>query len=107
MLHIFRKRQNFDFSIIKQFYFSSLKYIPDVASLIEWSTWLTPTFLKKRFDTAFFVYFTTNSISNQSTDDFETTDSDWFLVDQMLRLYETKKVVLEIPQIYELHRMNR
>ena len=107
MLHIFRKRQNFDFSIIKQFYFSSVEYIPDIASLVEWSTWLTPTFLKKRFDTAFFVYFTANSISNQSTDDFETTDSDWFLVDQMLRLYETKKVVLEIPQIYELHRMNR
>lgn len=34
-----------------------LECVPDIWSLIEWSDWLTPRYLKKRYDTLFYLCF--------------------------------------------------
>ena len=35
--------------------FSELGCVPDIYSLIEWSNWLTPWILPRRYDTVFYL----------------------------------------------------
>lgn len=60
----------------------SLKVVPDLWSLYEWSAWLTPTMLPKRFQTAFFLV-TLNNQPQILTEQTEVQDSS---VPQKLKL---------------------
>lgn len=42
------------------FFYRKFECVPDVWSLSEWSNWLTPASLSKRFDTMFYLCFLDN-----------------------------------------------
>ena len=55
--------------------YRELHCVPDVWSLGEWSNWLTPPDLEKRFDTAFFICMVNGEPPVQH-DETETTHSE-------------------------------
>ena len=92
--------------ICYQIFYRCSDYVPDISALYEWSTWLTPTFRKNRFNTMFYICFIENAL-NQSEDNTETVHSDWLSPYDSLRLHGKKKIILQFPQIYENDRLQR
>ena len=44
-------------TLLLSFILRELNCVPDIWSLIEWSNWLTPRNLKRRYDTVFYICF--------------------------------------------------
>lgn len=80
-----------------------LECVPDVWSLSEWSNWLTPTNLARRFDTLFYISF----LEKEPTiliDEKEMTHSKWVTPASALLKYAKNQIDLGPPQVYELAR---
>lgn len=101
-----RDKVNEDAKYFQQI-FQKKSYALDVCSLIDWSTWLTPTFRQHRFNTMFYIVFTDTILENHSSDNFETTHSEWFPSTKLIDLHFKNEINLQLPQIYEISRMNR
>lgn len=86
--------------------FRSMRACPNIHSLYQWSSWLTPTFLKHRFNTVFYMCFI-DAVSSQSEDEFEMVHSDWLNPFEAIRQHANKKILLQNPQIYECSRLMR
>lgn len=77
------------------------KCYPDIWSLYYWSNWLTPAFLPKRFNAAFFIAALNDkpiNIENNS----EVVDAEWLPPDAVLN----SDKILYPPQLYELNRLS-
>ncbi|KAM3967614.1 acyl-coenzyme A diphosphatase NUDT19 [Aphomia sociella] len=74
---------------------------PDIWSLHYWNNWLTPCYMRKRFDTAFFVTALQNRSENINCSK-EVTKVQWDSPEEILK--KNKKLELELhpPQAYEL-----
>ncbi|KAH7710156.1 Protein NDX-7 [Aphelenchoides avenae] len=76
----------------------------DVASLLPWSNWLTPTTYKKRFDTVFYVA----PVDSSKAVDFcerEMSESLWDGPSRLMEQTVKAMVSLPPPQYYELARI--
>jgi len=81
--------------------FRHLKISPNVCSLIDWSTWLTPVFPKsKRFDTLFYICFIDDVSIHGKDCGGEVTGIDWLSTSNV----PTNSAP---PQMYEYWRMLR
>jgi len=76
------------------------RYIPDVFSLIEWTMWLTPSFVSRRFFTMFYICFV-ETVLNQSEDNAEIVHSDWLNPLDALNAHSREEINLQPPQVYE------
>ncbi|XP_074645338.1 acyl-coenzyme A diphosphatase NUDT19-like [Tubulanus polymorphus] len=81
-----------------------LEVIPDIFGLIEWSNWLTPITVKRRFDTVFYLCFTDTEL-DAVQDQKEMTMLEWYDPEQALRNFKKGQVNLAPPQVYELSRL--
>uniref|UniRef100_A0A182NAU3 Nudix hydrolase domain-containing protein n=1 Tax=Anopheles dirus TaxID=7168 RepID=A0A182NAU3_9DIPT len=83
-----------------------LAAIPDVASLYEWSTWITPTILhKKRFETAFFLV-ALDALPTVLPEPKEVQEYFWDTPGNLLEAHEANRIWLTPPQAYELKRLS-
>ncbi|XP_013105034.2 acyl-coenzyme A diphosphatase NUDT19 [Stomoxys calcitrans] len=82
----------------------TLEIIPDLWNLYEWSNWLTPATLKKRFDTVFFV-IAIQKMPHLIKEKHEVTDFSWNTPSDFLRQHFEKEIWLPPPQFYELSRL--
>ncbi|XP_057290448.1 acyl-coenzyme A diphosphatase NUDT19-like isoform X1 [Hydractinia symbiolongicarpus] len=83
--------------------FRSLKSSPSIHQLFDWSTWLTPNFVSRRFDTMFYTCFV-DEIPNHGRDcGEEVTETVWLSpFDVWDNSYNFKP-----PQIHEMLRLSR
>ena len=79
------------------------------ASLVPWSRWITPTtpsVMKKRFDTRFFVAAVPSG-QVACHDNFETTESTWLRPRAALEQYWSGQIDMAPPQIMSLAHLSR
>jgi len=80
--------------------------VPDIMNIYEWSCWLTPTFFRpKRFETVFFLV-ALNSLPPVYPESHEVQEFQWDSPDDILRLYDEKKLWLPPPQFTEIRRLS-
>ncbi|XP_050682001.1 acyl-coenzyme A diphosphatase NUDT19 isoform X2 [Leptidea sinapis] len=80
---------------------------PDIWSLHYWSNWLSPVFLPKRFDTAFFVAALEDKPEIVGVEDSqEVAKVEWSHPLDILKRNSKNELQLYPPQGYELHRFN-
>ncbi|VVC29167.1 Hypothetical protein CINCED_3A009736 [Cinara cedri] len=79
---------------------------PDVGALHLWSNWLTPSILKTKFDTKFFIAFIDTPV-NASPDGIETSQMSWSTPDEILSRFIVGIEKLVTPQFYELLRLKQ
>lgn len=75
-------------------------------NLRPWAHWITPKFLKRRYDTMFYITAVTEK-GCTLPDNSETIGMDWFEPAQALQLSRENKVNLAPPQFYILHDLAR
>ncbi|XP_065068583.1 acyl-coenzyme A diphosphatase NUDT19-like [Rhopilema esculentum] len=80
--------------------------VPDIWSLKEWSCWLTPVVLERRFDTMFYIYATDNKPAIDY-DEKEMSDAIWRTPKDLLCDHIGGTLQLPVPQIYELTRLGQ
>lgn len=76
----------------------------DTDALVPWSRWITPrqaSFMKKRFDTRFFLA-TVPDRQQAVQDDHEITDTRWLTPREALRQYRDHEIDMAPPQIVSL-----
>ncbi|XP_065916925.1 acyl-coenzyme A diphosphatase NUDT19-like isoform X2 [Dysidea avara] len=81
--------------------FREIRCIPDVWSLIEWSNWLTPENLTRRYDTMFYLCCLEGKpppMFNPS----EVSKAEWLSVEETLELNTQQQLTLPPPQLTEL-----
>lgn len=85
---------------------SKLGLRPSIRNLKPWAQWISPKFLKRRYDTKFYV---TAVESKKSTlpDNSETIKIDWFDPEQALELARARVLNLAPPQFYILHQLTQ
>lgn len=79
--------------------------MPDVWSLVEWSNWLTPENMPRRYDTVFYLC----CLEGMPTPMFnpsEVTKAQWMSADQALHDHSGQHITLPPPQITELSLIN-
>ncbi|XP_064119759.1 acyl-coenzyme A diphosphatase NUDT19-like isoform X1 [Macrobrachium nipponense] len=76
---------------------------PAIWNLHEWSGWLTPSTLKKRFDTAFYIAFV-DEISKPAADGGEISDIQVASPKSILEQWQNGSILLPPPQAYEISR---
>ncbi|XP_048489218.1 acyl-coenzyme A diphosphatase NUDT19 [Plutella xylostella] len=81
-----------------------LNCYPDIWSLHYWSNWLTPSTLKKRFDTAFFICALKDQVVDV-TGSNEVSSIEWGNPTKILEKEKKGEVILFPPQIYEFNRI--
>ena len=86
--------------------FRQYNVVPDIWSLKEWSCWLTPVVLKRRFDTMFYIYATDN-MPAIDYDEKEMSDAIWRTPKDLLCDHIGGTLQLPVPQIYELTRLEQ
>ncbi|XP_053673430.1 acyl-coenzyme A diphosphatase NUDT19-like [Anopheles nili] len=83
-----------------------INVVPDLSSLYEWSTWITPTILhKKRYETAFFLV-ALDSLPTVTPEANEVQEYFWDTPENLLKAHETNNIWLTPPQAYELKRLS-
>ncbi|XP_076323344.1 acyl-coenzyme A diphosphatase NUDT19-like isoform X2 [Tachypleus tridentatus] len=83
------------------------KICPDLWSLYEWSSWLTPTFFgHKRFDTMFYICFI-EKLPEIMLDESEVVTFISYSPVKMLQEFYSSNIFLAPPQLYELSRLLR
>ncbi|CAG0889292.1 unnamed protein product [Darwinula stevensoni] len=86
----------------------SYKYLPDVLNLQQWTNWLTPSDMKKRYDTMFFsMTISSEEPPTVIKDSHEITSFKWLTPLEALELYYKSEFWLAPPQYYELLEMTR
>ncbi|KAI6652146.1 Nucleoside diphosphate-linked moiety X motif 19, mitochondrial-like [Oopsacas minuta] len=85
---------------------SEYNCVPNVWSLVEWSNWLTPAFLSKRWDTVFY-YATMKYGYSPSADNMEVSSVDWLEPIEVLQRASKGELSIAIPTAYESSRINR
>ncbi|PFX18501.1 nucleoside diphosphate-linked moiety X motif 19-like [Stylophora pistillata] len=80
--------------------------VPDVWALSEWSNWLTPAHLPRRYDTMFYISFLDEE-PLALHDDTEMTHSKWMIPAEASAKYRARKIKIGFPQAYELLRFCR
>lgn len=78
-----------------------LQCVPDIWSLIEWSNWLTPHNLGRRYDTVFYLCFPDNK-PLPTPDNQETTSCLWVSPKRAMQFFESQQVQLAPPQFAEM-----
>ncbi len=78
--------------------------VPDPASLIKFSRWITPKEVQIRFDTHFFLAEMPAG-QEPRIDGEECVDLGWFTPAQALEAYEAKKIALVFPTIKHLEQL--
>lgn len=76
---------------------------PAIWNLHEWSGWLTPSAMKKRFDTAFYIAFV-DGISKAAADGGEISDIQVASPVSILEQWMNGHILLPPPQAYEISR---
>ncbi|GAB6030507.1 hypothetical protein CHUAL_007369 [Chamberlinius hualienensis] len=76
---------------------------PDVWALQPWSNWLTPTYLKPRFDSIF--YFCSLDETPEVNYSSEVSNHLWCTSLQFLAMAGMQQLFLPPPQVYELSRL--
>ncbi|KAI8916516.1 hypothetical protein DFJ77DRAFT_460138 [Powellomyces hirtus] len=80
---------------------------PNVSQLVHWCNWITPTTVKSRFDTQFFLTILDTAQSSTGGaelgqvgkfDGIETVDLDWFTPQQALDAFDAGRIALFLPQ---------
>lgn len=84
--------------------FQELGGCPGIWDLHEWISWLTPTHLSRRFDTAFFITFM-EKIPNIFPDDKEVVDVKVVSPLEIMKQWHSGAINLPPPQIYEVSRL--
>lgn len=82
------------------------KCVPDVWALSEWSNWLTPAHLPRRYDTMFYIAFLDEE-PLALHDDKEMTHSKWMIPAEAAAKFMARKIKIGFPQVYELLRFCR
>lgn len=86
----------------------SQNVLPDLWNVYEWSTWLTPTFFrKKRFETAFFIVALNEKPDVFAELEHEVAEYMWESPDDLLNSYKEQKFFLPPPQLYEMIRISQ
>ncbi|XP_048464141.1 acyl-coenzyme A diphosphatase NUDT19-like [Rhincodon typus] len=84
-----------------------LDCIPNIWALMEWSNWLSPTYMEgKHFDTAFFICCL-QEIPFTVQDGYETVSYNWMSPPDFIDGYNSEKFYIPSPQWYELGRLCR
>nr|XP_020445699.1 nucleoside diphosphate-linked moiety X motif 19 [Monopterus albus] len=83
-----------------------LQVLPNIWALHEWSNWLSPTRLKRRFDTAFFMCCLQET-PHTLQDKKEIVHFQWSTPTEALQSYQGREIWIPPPQFYELSRMCR
>jgi len=81
-----------------------LSVAPDFSSCFEWSAWLTPSTIKSRFETAFFLI----ALDDQPDIFVEKNEVQEYLWDtpkNLIKMFADDKIWLPPPQCYELLRL--
>src|SRR3954453_11089676 len=78
--------------------------IPDPASLVEFSRWITPKQVKIRFDTRFFLALAPDG-AQPRPDGAATVDHGWFTPQGALEAYGREKISLVFPTIKTLEQL--
>nr|XP_017108653.2 nucleoside diphosphate-linked moiety X motif 19 isoform X2 [Drosophila bipectinata] len=81
-----------------------LKVVPDLWALHEWSAWASPGFLRKGYETVFFMAFVTSQpklLAERS----EVKETLWSTPIEFLQMTNLGEIWLLPPQIYELSRL--
>jgi 8-oxo-dGTP pyrophosphatase MutT (NUDIX family) len=78
--------------------------IPDAASLVEFSRWITPKQVKIRFDTRFFLAPAPDG-AQPRPDGAETVDHGWFTPRGALEAYQREELSLVFPTIKTLEQL--
>lgn len=79
------------------------KCYPDLWALHEWSNWLTPTYMTKRYDTAFFLACMP-TIPDAEYEAVEMQDLKWETPKNLLS--PSMDIALPPPQMYEITRLS-
>ncbi|XP_023719111.1 nucleoside diphosphate-linked moiety X motif 19 isoform X2 [Cryptotermes secundus] len=77
---------------------------PDIWSLQEWSNWLTPNDSPKRFNTIFFLV-ALDQMPTAFSSSSEIDELKWSTPEEVLDYCNKQKVLLPLPQFYELSRL--
>ena len=83
-----------------------LGVVPDIWCLREWSNWLTPVSMGRRFDTMFYMCILDDQPYIEH-DEKETSDAVWSSPKQLLLNHARSKLWLAPPQGYEMARLIR
>ncbi|XP_062897678.1 nucleoside diphosphate-linked moiety X motif 19 [Mobula hypostoma] len=83
-----------------------LDCLPNIWALKEWSNWLTPTFQKRRFDTAFFICCL-EEIPFTVHDGREIISHSWMTPTEVIEHHQSEKLYVPPPQWYEIGRLCR
>ncbi|EDW78048.2 uncharacterized protein Dwil_GK24223 [Drosophila willistoni] len=82
----------------------TLKVVPDLWALYEWSAWASPATVGKRHETVFFIAF----VDTQPTllsEPSEVKQTMWLTPLEFLRLARLNEIWFLPPQVYELSRL--
>ncbi|XP_018566742.1 nucleoside diphosphate-linked moiety X motif 19-like [Anoplophora glabripennis] len=83
---------------------SQFELYPDVWSLKNWSNWMTPPAIPIRFDTMFF-FSTFNQMPDVHREENEIQNIKWATPDEYIVLNSNEKIMLPVPQFYEISRI--
>ncbi|KAF5284847.1 hypothetical protein FQR65_LT13399 [Abscondita terminalis] len=83
---------------------SHFKVYPDVLSLHDWSNWFTPSSVKAKFDTVFFLS-AFNKIPPTMAEKGEVMHLQWSSPLDYEEERRTRKIKLLVPQFYEISRL--
>ncbi|XP_017069628.2 LOW QUALITY PROTEIN: nucleoside diphosphate-linked moiety X motif 19 [Drosophila eugracilis] len=81
-----------------------LKVVPDLWALHEWSAWASPTFMRKGYETVFFMAFVDKQ-PKLLEEPSEVKETLWLTPVELLRLVDLGEVWFLPPQVYELSRL--
>ncbi|WKY05395.1 hypothetical protein Q1695_005977 [Nippostrongylus brasiliensis] len=79
---------------------------PPVENLLEWSTWLTPFSHKQRYMTSFFIALMDAELPVQMCE-MEMSHYSWMAPKNCLEQANEGKIILPLPQYYELTRISQ
>ncbi|EFA10965.2 Nucleoside diphosphate-linked moiety X motif 19, mitochondrial-like Protein [Tribolium castaneum] len=84
---------------------SHFELCPDVWALKNWSHWVTPpSYLTSKFNTIFFLT-TLHQMPTVHKDEREIQDLMWTTPEQCIEMNNQQKVLLPVPQFYEMSRL--
>lgn len=78
--------------------------LPADVELVQFSRWITPEFVKTRFDAWFFLALAPPH-AKPKPDGMETTEGNWFTPEAALRATESGGMALAFPTIYQLRQL--
>jgi len=77
---------------------------PDVARLVYWAHWVTPSIMPRRFDTRFFIVAAPPE-QPVIPDSHETVETAWLPPAQLIEAAQRGEMLLSHPTLYNLHEL--